>query len=150
LCLIASKLGVPIIAIKELKAFHYGFPTKLTDFVKREAWHGYQDTSSIQELKNSKTALLSLGTAIIFLSLLTAGVLTGNVQLLLLSAAFLASISLLFYCLKVSSSLKAIRYWPIATAYLLGRFMSIVLRFTRKPNRSPSVPSGYFLSAYML
>ena len=55
----AIRNGLRIIENRELAVIHYGYPTSIRDFFRREVWHGMGDYSSIKALLNSKVALLS-------------------------------------------------------------------------------------------
>lgn len=136
LCQRAKAQGFEISEINQLTTYHYGFPRNLIDFVKRETWHGHQDVSSLEDLKDSKTALLSLVTIITFITTVAISILTNNYHLGIASIIFLFTISLVFYCFKTTISKEAIIFWPIASAYLLGRFASILMKLRHKKIRS--------------
>ncbi|MFW0778333.1 MAG: glycosyltransferase [Rickettsiales bacterium] len=140
-CARAERIGLPILEVSSLVAFHYGFPTNVVSFIKREAWHGYQDTSSFNNLKRSKTALLSLTTTVTFTLLMALGILLHNPILISLSIFSLFIFSFIFYYFKVNSLKHAIRYWPIATFYFIGRSISTFMQIIKIPPKSPRIAS---------
>lgn len=46
-CQRARQQGVNIRVQPELRAYHYGFPLRIRDFIAREAWHGRHDVASV-------------------------------------------------------------------------------------------------------
>lgn len=55
-CHEAKKLGITVVSNQEMKVFHYGYPNTLTDFVKREIWHGFGDCNNWGRLVRSRIA----------------------------------------------------------------------------------------------
>lgn len=50
---------------RELEVVHLGFPKTLTQFARRELWHGQGDGGTLTRVLNSKVALLSLLTLVL-------------------------------------------------------------------------------------
>lgn len=66
-CQRARQQGVNIRVQPELRAYHYGFPLRIRDFIAREAWHGRHDVASVRAFLDSRTAQAALAnTACVF------------------------------------------------------------------------------------
>lgn len=59
-CERAKYYGARIVLNQKLTVIHKGFPSSLFAFFKREKWHAKGDYSSIQKMRSSKPALVSL------------------------------------------------------------------------------------------
>lgn len=55
----AGEIGVPVIFDERFRSFHEGYPKRLRDFIRREAWHGKTDFSKWAYFLGSKIALLT-------------------------------------------------------------------------------------------
>lgn len=81
--------------IPELKVIHYGFPTTINDFIKREIWHGQGDLISISSMLQSKvvvgTLIFMLLHLFIFLSVINYDICTSVIALSLLGGMLLLS-----------------------------------------------------------
>ena len=51
--------GCHIVENSKLAVIHYGYPTSIREFFRREVWHGMGDYSSIKAFLSSKVALIS-------------------------------------------------------------------------------------------
>jgi hypothetical protein len=108
-CMRAKDLGADIFRDQRLKVFHYGYPKNISQFFRREVWHGSGDAGSLERILASKVAL----TAVIFVALNVAALLslwTCGAQ----SAVFwLAIAGIAGVC--VGSSIVKYRNAPIGT-----------------------------------
>ena len=59
-CLNAKRAGAVINAVPSLRAVHNGLPSTLSQFFKRETWHGRGDWTSLQTAFSTKVAVLTL------------------------------------------------------------------------------------------
>lgn len=137
LCMRAKDKNITISSDNNLKAYHFGYPTRISDFIARESWHGKEDVSSLSSFLNSKTALASM----LLISLRLAGILLivsriniyMGVGLLVLSLL----ISMLFFKTKfkgtkLKSALSTFLFFEL---YLLGRALSITKSTSRPKAR---------------
>jgi hypothetical protein len=90
----AARAGGEIAPDPQLVAEHLGFPHTLRDFVRREAWHGKSDFTSVRAILGSRVALAALFFALAHLAVLMSallgrseGVLLGLAAILVLCAA---------------------------------------------------------------
>lgn len=60
LCRRARKIGGVIRPDPELKAVHMGYPQTVSEFARREMWHGLGDASSLMSVLRSKVAVASI------------------------------------------------------------------------------------------
>ena len=91
-CQRAKKANINLMNNISLRVVHHGFPKRISDFIKRESWHGKSDFTSLQSLLNSKVAIASViffvSHLILLFALLTSNWFVG-------SLAFLAILGLL-------------------------------------------------------
>lgn len=130
-----EQLGIELRNNDALVAYHYGYPKTLSEFLKREAWHGVGDLRSLAALVKSKVALLSV--AFILSHLL---VLVGMV--LDLRLIYLGAFSIIFLCLvaafhKYKHAALIHRSWfaVIFYLYFVGRTMSTLKYIQMKTSR---------------
>jgi glycosyltransferase involved in cell wall biosynthesis len=112
---------------ERLRAEHLGFPRTLWAFVRREAWHGIGDFSSLGVWVRSKVAVTALAFALLHLVFL-AGLATGSV-----AAVIVAAVGIVAICL--GSSLWKYGHGPVHVIlhnavvywfYYLGRGLGVV------------------------
>jgi len=63
LCTRARMAGGTVVDDAALDAIHHGFPGRLSDFIRREAWHGSSDWADWRSIRQSRVALATLGFA---------------------------------------------------------------------------------------
>ena len=131
----AIKAGTRIINEPKLKVIHRGYPRTISEFIKREAWHGKGDAKSVAAVLNSRVALATM----VFLSLhlLLLGTLIFSAATVLVSVASAILIpGFLLFCAKQKFS-----HSPPNTVlinafifyfYFLGRAISLKGLFSRK------------------
>ena len=133
LCERAKKIGAEIKINPALKVYHLGYPSNLSQFFKRELWHGMGDGLTLKRTIESKVALSSI---VFFLlhALMITSLAQGNtiIALIILTTIALSTGSLIFYKFGAqhpSTYLKAL--FP-AYLYLIARFLSLfAVRFRR-------------------
>jgi glycosyltransferase involved in cell wall biosynthesis len=119
--------GGQIVIDHELRAEHLGWPRTLGAFIRREAWHGVGDFSSISAFIRSKVALATAMFALFHL-LIIGGVLTYNPWLAGTAAAAVVGLCLASSAVKFRGQplrtvlLNAAVYW----VYYLGRTLSLI------------------------
>lgn len=125
-CRRSESLGCKLVVDQKLIAYHLGYPFKISNFIKRERWHGKGDVSSIRNILRSKVAVAAL----VF----------GLLHILLFSSIFfnfilsvVIAFSILFYCFivvvykfRVFHVGKLFNLFPASYFYLLGRLLAFV------------------------
>jgi GT2 family glycosyltransferase len=127
-CMKARSLGAQIINNPSLIAIHYGYPTTVEAFIKRERWHGRQDVQSLRRFLESKVALI----AALFL---VSGILSSlealrQLSLIPVLAYLIATFAICWILTKLKFSGATIAN-PLYTSvafylYLFGRGLSIL------------------------
>ena len=69
-CMSILSIGGKVINNPNLKVIHHDYPKNLFDFVRREAWHGKGDATSIKAILNSKVAIASVIFLVLHLSMI--------------------------------------------------------------------------------
>lgn len=137
-CQRAKSFGVEIRDRPNLKAYHFGFPTNLIDFIEREAWHGLDDVKSIQSFLNSKSAIASAinfaSIASIPLSLFTFESLLPPITSITVSLFFPITLTRLKF--GHLAPLQLIRTSICFEFYLLGRIIALARANHRPKARS--------------
>lgn len=59
-CMRATHLGARVVHNPQLKVIHLGYPKRVSNFIRRERWHGRGDYNSAKDTLSSKPALTSL------------------------------------------------------------------------------------------
>jgi len=137
-CMRAKEAGAQISPVPALKVIHYGYPTTIKQFIKRERWHGREDFKTISTILKSKIALITLfHLCILIVSLVQVmnyGPLEGVLLYLFLMAITTIPLTLYkFKDLKLKSIFKTslMHYF-----YIIGRTLSffdrITLRYSKK------------------
>ncbi len=137
-CMRAKKAGAQISPVPALKVIHYGYPTTIKQFIKRERWHGREDFKTISTIFKSKIAIIALfHLCILIVSLvqiMISGFLEGVILYLLLMIITTIPLTLYkFKDLKLKSIFKTslMHYF-----YIIGRTLSffdrITLRYSKK------------------
>jgi glycosyltransferase involved in cell wall biosynthesis len=137
-CIRATESGAKITPKSALMVIHYGYPTTINQFIKRERWHGREDFETINTILKSKIAFVTLfHLCIIFSSLITiigSSFLEG-VMLYLLSAAII-TITLTLYKFKGLKLESLFKTSLMHYFYIIGRTLSffdrITLRYSKK------------------
>lgn len=126
-CERAKSKGYQIHNDTTLKVIHHDFPTRLGPFIRREAWHGRGDLTSLDAVLRSKVALASLSFLAIH-ALLLAGVVFGLTTWLFGGLLLLAALLLLSSLIKNShAGMKTVLYNAgIFYFYYVGRGLAIV------------------------
>ncbi len=130
LCKRITDKGYKIIACGGIHAIHFGYPGTLTEFVKREAWHGIGAArSNISSFWRSKPLIVVFyNLAVSFLTIILASI--GEVRNVALGLLLMAPA--LFLACQTASKVKKVRYiGPLALLYVLygvGRTIAL-LRF---------------------
>ena len=132
-CQKAIKLGATINPNPNFVAWHRGYPENIFEFIRRESWHGSEDTRSLTNIVKSKTALIALLNLIFFLGSIILSFALLSVTPIAIYAIFLAVTSVSIVVLKIGtdpvSSVPASSL--IAAAYLTGRSIAYVKNFGR-------------------
>lgn len=68
-CTRARRYGADIVAQPKLRVLHHGVPSGIRAFVRREAWHGRSDWSSLATVRRSKVALATLAFIVLHIGL---------------------------------------------------------------------------------
>ena len=134
ICQRAVKKDGHIYNNNRLKAYHMDYPRNIFGFIKREAWHGIGDFTSLSRFISSKVAMLS----VVFITLNLAIIYSVTVNNYPFLLTFL---SLLFFLLLASShykfkdsSMSAVLFNSfIFYFYYLSRFLSLFLALYIKP-----------------
>lgn len=130
-CARAKRKGASIFENHKLRVIHYGVPRTLSEFMRREIWHGTGDVQSIGALLRSKVAMLAL--VFLFTHLwLISGMVFGYGD----SAQILMGLIIIF-AIIVASAWKKYHYEPMLIIlrnvvlyyfYFWARSISIVNR----------------------
>ncbi|WP_155309820.1 glycosyltransferase [Desulfosarcina ovata] len=124
-CVRAINFGSIIKINPNFYTIHYGFPTKLYDFFKREMWHGIGDFQDYQAFFSSKPAILATFNSIFLLVTLIGYLFFKNFYLLIAYSMFITCVT--FVISKHRSHLiSCIPYNMIVSfVYLVARFASL-------------------------
>jgi glycosyltransferase involved in cell wall biosynthesis len=137
-CMRAKEAGAQISPKSELKVIHYGYPTTIKQFIKRERWHGREDFKTISTILKSKIALVTLFhlsiLTVSLLQIINSSFLEGIMLYLLFMVITTIPLTLYkFKNLKLKSIFKTslMHYF-----YIIGRTLSffdrITLRYSKK------------------
>lgn len=140
ICERARAIFFDVVNDNDLVALHRGYPKTAYQFIRREAWHGIQDVSSLKGFVLSKTALLSIFSTIIIISIIFFTLIFNSLLPIAIGVPLSITVAILFHFSKTKNITKSLLYWPITYLYVLGRSYSLFLIFkSRKPedNRSP-------------
>lgn len=96
-CERAGALGLQIIPNRSLHVIHFGYPRRSREFLAREEWHGRADFRSIETMRRSPVALLTLA-FIVAHTLVLIFVVTR-----MWSVAAIASLSIAILCIACSA-----------------------------------------------
>jgi GT2 family glycosyltransferase len=122
--------GVSVQMDSSLSVVHLGFPTSISQFVKRELWHGMGDFSSLSVFIRSRIAVASVAFTVFLLSGLVALLFQFYWVAVFFFVASVA-ISMLFVAYKFR--LKSLKSAPVqlclASAYLFARGTSWIKYF---------------------
>ncbi|MCR8924122.1 glycosyltransferase [Dasania sp. GY-MA-18] len=128
-CMRAVQAGAVLENNKALKVTHYGYPTTVLAFMRRERWHGSEDVQSWAAFAASKMAWLAslqLAGVLLLLLVLMAGVGELVVLYLMLAYGFCLALSLIKFPLKKPMA-WLVTPW-VFYFYLLGRSWAVVDR----------------------
>lgn len=140
-CQRARQQGVNISVQPQLRAYHYGFPGRIRDFVEREAWHGRNDVTSVQAVMASRTAQAAFANAACVVAIPVTVLLQAPLWLpgiLLLTALLwpLLLTRLKFRNLGIGQTLRTAVCFEL---YLWGRTLALFRRH-RRPNARCQAP----------
>ncbi len=128
ICQRAVKKNGHIYNNNRLKAYHMDYPSDLFGFIKREAWHGIGDFTSVSRFISSKVAILSVAFIILnFATIYSATVNNPSLLLMSLFSLFFLLLASSYYKFKDSSMLAVITNSFVFYFYYLSRFLSLFL-----------------------
>lgn len=149
-CARARLAGGSIVLDPQLVVTHEGYPRTLAAFIRREAWHGAGDFTSLPAVLRSKVALATI--LFVALHLLALISLPAGVAPLGLAAG--AGIAGLCMASSIGKyGLQSVQSFVVTSAlfylYYAGRALALVRALVRRggasrrvPGRSPRVPAG--------
>ncbi|ONF45445.1 hypothetical protein BTO32_03045 [Marinobacter lutaoensis] len=122
-CQRAKKKGLKIQVRPELKAYHYGFPSRLYDFVEREAWHGRSDVESLGAFLSSRTAQVAVANTTLLLLTPISAIISETLWLPAVFLSVWAGGTLVMTHIKFQNLplLQTVRTAACFQAYLCGR-----------------------------
>ncbi|WP_281795980.1 glycosyltransferase [Desulforhabdus amnigena] len=134
-CQRATRFGSKLVIDPKFKTYHYGFPKSLTQFIKREIWHGLGDSGSWQKIIHSRPAMLALVSISCCILCLVLGIWFTAPSLFI--AGFLA---IIFPSLAMSfKRSQTLGHIPgntlIASVYILARFGALVKNAVRTTSK---------------
>lgn len=133
ICSRARALGAQLVKEPSLEVIHHGIPRSLSEFIKREMWHGLGDAQSVRFMLKSKVAMTALAfTAAHIAALLLFLLPTPSPYLFLSALLFIAAICLASTFKKFGLSKPAIFFKAVFLFYLyyFGRSLSIFSTLT--------------------
>ncbi|MEP4739187.1 glycosyltransferase [Saccharospirillum sp.] len=127
--------GCELISDGRLRAYHYGFPTSIWEFVSRESWHGIGDYTSLSAILDSKVAILSL--VFLFSHFLLLLGLFLDFRLTVAAFALIIGVCLIssFAKYRKQKIVKIIKYAMYFYLYFIGRSASPFLKVYRLGSR---------------
>lgn len=137
LCRRAVALGAEIRLDPRLPAVHHGFPETLSQFARREVWHGAGDAASLSRYLRSKVALAATAFAGFH-----AAALLGIGRLAVVGWAATAGILAVVVGSAVVKfglrpEVRWLRVLPLTYVYLAARFASLFVGATRRDGAPP-------------
>lgn len=129
-CIRSDRLGARIVRNPKLIAYHHGYPTRLKEFILREAWHGQQDLKNIKSFLTSKTALAAAINSSLLIGGTALSVKLNSVGPFLSTLVFSQLFCLLVTYKKFGKvNLRASGGASVCCqAYLLGRTLSLAIK----------------------
>ena len=132
-CVKAKHEGIEIINNPDLYVIHKGYPKTLSQFFRREKWHGIQDASSMRDFFNSRPAIIALaywisGTFGLFLSIYYKSI--TYVMLAIIFNSFICFIATLE--MKRRHALNIFFYFILYHVYFFARGLTLLEKLTRK------------------
>lgn len=127
-CMRAKKIGAQIVNNPKLYAIHTGYPTTLINFIARERWHGSGDFSNLNNILNSKVALVSIMNIVLISALLILAIIKKNIL-------YALSYFILMYLFSVISTMLKFGFVSLTMLlttslifffYYLGRSLTVV------------------------
>lgn len=128
-CERAISKGFRIINSPNLKVVHHDFPTSVYTFIRREAWHGIGDLTSIKKATRSKVVVASV--AFLFIhAILAISLIFGSGKSVAISLALLSGLLLASSYMKNSHSPWQTIFLNAGIFYLyyVGRSVALVKR----------------------
>ncbi len=127
ICLRAKEKGYIIENDPELYVIHEGYPKTISNFIKREIWHGTQDVRSFHDFISSKVAIAGF----IYLVMPLFGIVAGMLTKSFVPVLFCCTISL---AIALTAALSKRRKYPlnigayflIYNIYFFSRGLSLV------------------------
>lgn len=132
-CQRARQKGAIIHHDDNLKVYHMGYPDGMRAFIRREAWHGASDFTSVRSFLESKVAIVSMAFFFAHIAMLVS-LLTGSSMIFVISFSLLVSL-LFISVLKKFEYINVLDFlYKISVSYLYfwGRFFSAVRLLTSK------------------
>jgi len=131
-CMRANKAGAIINPIPALKVIHYGYPTTIMQFIKRERWHGREDFKTIKTILKSKIALVTIFhlclSLLSVIQIVSFGLLEG--VMFYLFSMIIITISLTIYKFKDLKLESIVKTSLMHYFYIIGRTLSFFDRIT--------------------
>lgn len=127
LCRRFVRAGGRILNEPALRVEHFGFPQTVSDFVRRERWHGRGDAASVRDALGSKVAVLSAVVGL-FTLVVVVGLSTLRWDLAVAGVAGLAGVLLLSAVIKFRHAgirtvlISSLLFFP----YYWGRLFSLL------------------------
>lgn len=136
-CQRAKQAGAPLIKAPNVKSYHYGYPQTLRTFMRREAWHGREDFSSLGKFLASKTAMaacLNSSLLLIAFALFISGSLLLGLMALILVSGLASLLTVWKFGVKRPKSFAKTAF--CFECYLLGRIGALFIGSGRPAARS--------------
>ncbi|MCH8499089.1 MAG: glycosyltransferase [Marinobacter sp.] len=127
ICKRASSSGAKLQENRKLKAYHCRYPKTITEFIRREYWHGSQDFQNLKSVNESKLAkvliinLITITTALL-LSIILKTILPIGLYLIAASIATIIMTKSKFKKVKIS---ELIQSSLVMSIYLTARTASL-------------------------
>lgn len=126
-CVRATQAGGEVLINPDLRAVHEGFPKTLLAFVRREAWHGASDFSTVGRIVKSKVALATIVFVLMHCGAV-ASLIMGNVTIAVafVMVTALGSTAFALYKQGLGSPRRVIGGTMVSYFYFLGRSLAFL------------------------
>lgn len=131
-CLRAKLTGYRIENKPELKVIHHDFPTDISSFVRREAWHGRSDFKTFSSWIGSKVALATSIFLLLHIILLLTCFLDVKRAYLSIAAIMLLLIGSSLFKFKDQGIKTVVVNAGLFYFYYVGRVAALITRFTKQ------------------
>ncbi|WP_186311980.1 glycosyltransferase [Marinobacter piscensis] len=95
-CQRAIKQDIKVFNDPSIQAFHHNYPKTLTQFAKREIWHGSEDFQSFRHFITSRTANAAIVNSLFFVLLVVALLFGSSIAYIAVLAIFTLSLCFIF------------------------------------------------------